>query len=336
MNFGDLFIDAGIVIAVITAVSAYLTARVNRNTDHNYNELKKQLDAHETLIRENNIMSVRTDLYHALSSSPGDVADIMAIAKVYFIDLQGDSYISRPMARWAFRHKIDISSLYADTNDLRQQMVAIYRALYGQTSADQSASDSAEVGGKQTVQQPISRSRENDNMLKSAGQFERQLRANATEIYGEAEKQASKKPQAEQEVAIYLPHTRASRGEGGGVAGGAEPASEAKRATTATRPQTEGERRRSVGTSERSAGGLSMNGGSPVVHRPPSEAIINCGAESGRKGATPEARPLPKDNFAHRQTRAGERSGDPSATAPPHFPYLEKRPLNTIKQRKEQ
>lgn len=125
MNFGDLFIDAGVVIAVITAVSAILTARINKNANQNYGDLLCRLEKQERLIEENAMISVRTDLYHALKTAPGETETIMAIAKLYFVDLKGDSYISKPMALWAHMYQVDISSLYRDTNDLRQQ-VAVY------------------------------------------------------------------------------------------------------------------------------------------------------------------------------------------------------------------
>ena len=64
------------------------------------------------------LISERNDLMTAIHTDPTNTEEIMNVAKHYFLDLNGNSYASKPFARWAVKYQVDISGLYTSHNDL--------------------------------------------------------------------------------------------------------------------------------------------------------------------------------------------------------------------------
>lgn len=111
-------IDAGIIVALITAASAVIVAVVGARGTTSNRELIARLTKLEEQHHADALVSARTDLIFALNVAPDDTVEIMKIARHYFVELRGNGYASLPMARWATERGINISSLYANTNDL--------------------------------------------------------------------------------------------------------------------------------------------------------------------------------------------------------------------------
>lgn len=111
-----------VICALITGVFAWLTARTNARASADNKEILNRLDAVEKRQISSELISERNDLLTAIKIDENNSVEIMHIAKHYFLDLNGNSYASKPFAGWATRHQIDISDLYTSHNDLKFYM----------------------------------------------------------------------------------------------------------------------------------------------------------------------------------------------------------------------
>lgn len=107
-----------VLCALITGVFALLTARTNARGAEGNKEILARLERLEKIHHEDSVISERNDLLMAIRTDAENTAEIMTIGKRYFLDLNGNSYASKPFARWAIEHRIDISGLYTTHNDL--------------------------------------------------------------------------------------------------------------------------------------------------------------------------------------------------------------------------
>lgn len=111
-----------VICALITGVFAWLTARTNARASADNREILARLERVERRVASGELMSERNDLLAAIRVSPDDTAEVMVIAKRYFLELHGNSYASKPFAHWALTYHIDISDLYTSHNDLKFYM----------------------------------------------------------------------------------------------------------------------------------------------------------------------------------------------------------------------
>lgn len=111
-----------VICALITGAFAWLTARTNARASADNKEILERLDRVERRVVAGELMSERNDLLMAIRIDPDNTAEIMIIAKRYFLELNGNSYASKPFAEWALARHIDISELYTAHNDLEFYM----------------------------------------------------------------------------------------------------------------------------------------------------------------------------------------------------------------------
>ena len=108
-----------VLCALITGVFALLTARTNARGAEGNKEILARLERLEKIHHEDSVISERNDLLMAIRIDPDNTREIMIIAKRYFLELNGNSYASKPFARWAIEHNVDVSELYTTHNDLK-------------------------------------------------------------------------------------------------------------------------------------------------------------------------------------------------------------------------
>lgn len=117
--------DAGlatIICAMITAAGTVAVAKVGTRSKAENQEIMERLARVEKRQTHEALISERNDLFMAIRTDSNNTEEIMNIAKHYFLDLGGNSYASRPFAVWAITHRIDISKLYTEHNDLEFYM----------------------------------------------------------------------------------------------------------------------------------------------------------------------------------------------------------------------
>ncbi len=107
-----------VLCALITGGFAWLTARTNARANATNKEIMARLDRVEQRQTAEALISERNDLMTAIHTDPTNTEEIMNVAKHYFLDLNGNSYASKPFARWAVKYQVDISGLYTSHNDL--------------------------------------------------------------------------------------------------------------------------------------------------------------------------------------------------------------------------
>lgn len=109
---------ATIICAAITAAGTVAVAKVGTRSKADNQEIMERLARVERRLDAEALISERNDLLMAIRTDAENTAEIMTIGKRYFLDLNGNSYASKPFARWAIEHRIDISGLYTAHNDL--------------------------------------------------------------------------------------------------------------------------------------------------------------------------------------------------------------------------
>ena len=107
-----------VLCALITGGFAWLTARTNARANATNKEIMARLDRVEQRQTAEALISERNDLMTAIHTDPTNTEEIMNVAKHYFLDLNGNSYASKPFARWAVKYQVDISGLNTSHNDL--------------------------------------------------------------------------------------------------------------------------------------------------------------------------------------------------------------------------
>lgn len=107
-----------VICALITGAFAWLTARTNARASADNKEIMERLERVERRVVAGELISERNDLLMGIRTNPDNTEEIMLIAKRYFLELNGNSYASKPFAKWALERQIDISELYTAHNDL--------------------------------------------------------------------------------------------------------------------------------------------------------------------------------------------------------------------------
>lgn len=110
--------DAGIIVAAITAFSAVLVAIIGAKSNATNRDILSRLEQLERLQVENALFCARTDLLQSLAIEPCNTMEILKIARRYFLELHGNSYASTPFVEWALEHGVDIARFYTTENDL--------------------------------------------------------------------------------------------------------------------------------------------------------------------------------------------------------------------------
>lgn len=65
-----------------------------------------------TDLDDNNLRTLRLDLLHAIETDPENTIVILEMAQQYFIDMQGNCYMSKVFQEWANDHNVSVVGLF--------------------------------------------------------------------------------------------------------------------------------------------------------------------------------------------------------------------------------
>lgn len=93
------------IVAICTTVGAVLTWFESKMTEH----LDKRIDTLESTVNDIRQDTVRLQLDNLINGDSNNIESILTIAKVYFIDMKGDWYMTEKFKRWGREHDVDLS-----------------------------------------------------------------------------------------------------------------------------------------------------------------------------------------------------------------------------------
>lgn len=99
-------------VTICAAVAGFGNWLVNTITAHTTEQVQKIQDELENV--KNEVKSIKLDetrlqLLVAINTTPDDTKTILEIARVYFLELKGDWYMTPKFIAWARKHDIDIT-----------------------------------------------------------------------------------------------------------------------------------------------------------------------------------------------------------------------------------
>lgn len=93
------------IVAICTTVGAVLTWFESKMTEH----LDKRIDTLESTVNDIRQDTVRLQLDNLINGDSNNIESILTVAKVYFIDMKGDWYMTEKFKRWGREHDVDLS-----------------------------------------------------------------------------------------------------------------------------------------------------------------------------------------------------------------------------------
>lgn len=93
------------IVAICTTVGAVLTWFESKMTEH----LDKRIDTLESTVNDIRQDTVRLQLDNLINGDSDNIESILTVAKVYFIDMKGDWYMTEKFKRWGREHDVDLS-----------------------------------------------------------------------------------------------------------------------------------------------------------------------------------------------------------------------------------
>jgi hypothetical protein len=93
------------IIAICTTIGSILAWFEGKMTEH----LDTRIDTLESTVNDIRQDTVRLQLDNLINSDSDNIESILNVAKVYFIDMQGDWYMTEKFKRWGREHDVDLS-----------------------------------------------------------------------------------------------------------------------------------------------------------------------------------------------------------------------------------
>ena len=93
------------IVAICTTIGAVLTWFESKMTEH----LDKRIDTLESTVNDIRQDTVRLQLDNLINGDSNNIESILTVAKVYFIDMKGDWYMTEKFKRWGREHDVDLS-----------------------------------------------------------------------------------------------------------------------------------------------------------------------------------------------------------------------------------
>lgn len=93
------------VIVIVTTIGSVLSWFESKMTEH----LDNRIDALESTVNDIRQDTVRLQLDNLINSDSENIESILNVAKVYFIDMQGDWYMTEKFKQWGKEHDVDLS-----------------------------------------------------------------------------------------------------------------------------------------------------------------------------------------------------------------------------------
>lgn len=97
------FISA--LIVIITACGSLLNWFEGKMTEH----LDKRISVLEETVDAIHEDTVRLQLDNLINNDSNNIESILNVAKLYFIDMKGDWYMTEKFKRWGREHDVDLS-----------------------------------------------------------------------------------------------------------------------------------------------------------------------------------------------------------------------------------
>lgn len=97
------FISA--IIVIFTACGSLLSWFETKMTEH----LDSRISSIELAVNNIRQDTVRLQLDNLINNDPSNIESILTVAKVYFIDMKGDWYMTEKFKRWGKEHDVDLS-----------------------------------------------------------------------------------------------------------------------------------------------------------------------------------------------------------------------------------
>lgn len=86
--------SAGIIIGAFFGCSNYIVAQLDKHIQNQVSDIKSD-------VAEIKLSSTRNELLLMIEHNPGNVVEIERLAKVYFVDMKGDFYMTSLYSNWA-------------------------------------------------------------------------------------------------------------------------------------------------------------------------------------------------------------------------------------------
>lgn len=93
------------IIAICTTVGSVLAWFEAKMTEH----LDGRIDSLETTVNDIREDTVRLQLDNLINGDSDNIESILTVAKVYFIDMNGDWYMTEKFKKWGREHDVDLS-----------------------------------------------------------------------------------------------------------------------------------------------------------------------------------------------------------------------------------
>lgn len=97
------FISA--VIVIFTACGSLLNWFEAKMTEH----LDKRISSVESVVNDIREDTIRLQLDNLINNDASNIESILTVAKVYFIDMNGDWYMTEKFKKWGKEHDVDLS-----------------------------------------------------------------------------------------------------------------------------------------------------------------------------------------------------------------------------------
>lgn len=93
------------IIAICTTVGSVLAWFEQKMTAH----LDNRIDTLESTVTDIRLDTVRLQLDGLMAHDSDNVESILSVAKVYFLDMDGDWYMTEKFKKWGREHDVDLS-----------------------------------------------------------------------------------------------------------------------------------------------------------------------------------------------------------------------------------
>lgn len=93
------------IIAICTTVGSILSWFETKMTEH----LDSRIDTLENTVNDIRQDTIRLQLDNLINGDADNIESILTVARVYFIDMDGDWYMTEKFKRWGREHDVDLS-----------------------------------------------------------------------------------------------------------------------------------------------------------------------------------------------------------------------------------
>lgn len=93
------------IIAICTTVGSVLAWFEGKMTEH----LDNRIDTLESTVNNIRLDTVRLQLDGLMAHDSNNIESILSVARVYFIEMNGDWYMTEKFKKWGREHDVDLS-----------------------------------------------------------------------------------------------------------------------------------------------------------------------------------------------------------------------------------